>query len=230
MRDYGLTPSMVDELGPPDDYCDNPYYARGATASLYRVERVEKWVSENEDRLEKAKANRAKRSAAAAVRREARLAEKCKVEAKETEDRRRAAAEDRRRAREWGKTLNITLDASLPETLIEDARKKSMFRGCENVLEERALVAHVRHEYTNHDLIRKGLKREECSQAMYNELRASADEVAKAALKKWAKAHPDLVKKQPPGKNLQSVDRSSPVSREEARNCRAELTEGNKEV
>lgn len=206
MRDYGLTPSMVDELGPPDDYCDNPYYAGGATASLYKVERVEKWVAENEERLEKAKANRATRSATAAVRREARLADERKLAEKEAEDRRRKAAEDRRRAREWGKTLDIELDGPLPETLVEDARAQSMFRGCENVLEERALVAHVRHKYTNHDLIRKGLKRDECSQAMYNQLRTSADDVAKAALKKWAVANPDRVKKQPPGKSLPPVE------------------------
>jgi hypothetical protein len=54
MREYGLTPSMVEELGPPDDYCENPHYRSGPEASLYRVERVEQWVEANKERVEKA--------------------------------------------------------------------------------------------------------------------------------------------------------------------------------
>jgi hypothetical protein len=62
---YGLTPSMIDELGGPDEVCENPHYRNGPLASLYRVERVEAWVEQNRERVEKAKERRAKRAAAA---------------------------------------------------------------------------------------------------------------------------------------------------------------------
>ena len=52
--DYGLTDSMIKELGEPDKIKPNPHYrSAGAPMQLYLRERVEKWVAENRDRIEK---------------------------------------------------------------------------------------------------------------------------------------------------------------------------------
>src|SRR5687768_3606364 len=61
---YGLTPAMIEELGGPDGRGGNPR-RRGRPAGLYRVERVEAWVRDNQKRLGKANAERPRRSAAA---------------------------------------------------------------------------------------------------------------------------------------------------------------------
>ncbi len=62
---HGLTPSMIDELGEPDEYVDNPHYVTGPMASLYRVDRVLTYLDQNRDRVERTKESRVKRSAAA---------------------------------------------------------------------------------------------------------------------------------------------------------------------
>ena len=62
---YGLTPSMIEELEPPDKLVTNPHYRSSPFACLFLIERVEKWVDENQDRLQKARISRARRSVAA---------------------------------------------------------------------------------------------------------------------------------------------------------------------
>src|SRR5690349_1630057 len=63
-KGYGLTPAMIEELGEPDKLCDNPHWSSGPPASLYRVKRVEAWIEGNEERVERARASRVRRSAA----------------------------------------------------------------------------------------------------------------------------------------------------------------------
>lgn len=57
---YGLTPSMIDELGPPDKLVRNRHNSNAPCASLYLVKRVEEWVARNQERVERAKVKRAK--------------------------------------------------------------------------------------------------------------------------------------------------------------------------
>lgn len=43
---YGLTPKMIEQLGGPDKIIVNPHYSQ-KTASLYRVDKIERWLAEN---------------------------------------------------------------------------------------------------------------------------------------------------------------------------------------
>ena len=51
--DYGLTDSMLKELGEPDKIAPNPHYRSSPPMQLYLRERVENWVAENTERIEK---------------------------------------------------------------------------------------------------------------------------------------------------------------------------------
>src|SRR4051812_37686671 len=89
---YGLTPSMIDELGTPDRECDNPYYKSGPPANLYLIARVEQWVEENRERVERVKARRLKRSEMMNAEQEKDLAER------------------REQAKEWVQTVPIHIE------------------------------------------------------------------------------------------------------------------------
>ncbi|MEI7776626.1 MAG: hypothetical protein WCK17_17845 [Verrucomicrobiota bacterium] len=52
-KKYGLTPSMIEELGEPDKRVPNQNYRSGPRASLYKVERVEAWIEKNLERIKK---------------------------------------------------------------------------------------------------------------------------------------------------------------------------------
>jgi hypothetical protein len=67
-EEYGLTDKMIAELGPPDKRAANPHHAGGPPARLYLRTRVEAWVAQNSERVEKARENRAKRRAAGVLR------------------------------------------------------------------------------------------------------------------------------------------------------------------
>jgi len=56
---YGLTPSMIDELGPPDKFVPNRHNSNAPCASLYLKKRVEEWVATNQERVERVKVKRA---------------------------------------------------------------------------------------------------------------------------------------------------------------------------
>src|SRR6185369_8921332 len=56
--DYGLTDSMLKELGEPDKLAPNPHYRSSAPMQLYLRERVEKWAAENVERIAKAASRR----------------------------------------------------------------------------------------------------------------------------------------------------------------------------
>src|SRR5688572_29020268 len=100
---------MVRELGEPDEYCDNPHWRTGLNpASLYRIEPVEGWIEANQGRVDKARASRVKRPAAA----------------KAAHDQRRARRW--RAAQEWLEGLPITV-GTLPTGLLDDARQRFGF-------------------------------------------------------------------------------------------------------
>ena len=49
-EEYGLTDAMIDELGPPDESVPNPHYRS----------RVEGWIAQNPERVQKAREHRTK--------------------------------------------------------------------------------------------------------------------------------------------------------------------------
>ena len=102
---------MIDELGEPDEYCDNPHWKSGPPASLYSIERVETWIEENKERVEKARQSRVGRSAAS----------------KHVHDKKRA--ERYEKAKAWVTSLAITVTRPFPNTLLDEARKTLHFQG-----------------------------------------------------------------------------------------------------
>jgi hypothetical protein len=171
-RVFGLTPSMIQELGSPDRYCMNPHWRSGPEASLYRTERVEGWVAANKERVEKARASRARRSAAM----------------KAVQDRKRA--ERFEQATGWARSVEIALQRPLPATLLDDARQCYRFSSHVDPLEGKAVRAYVRHRLTNYDSLRWGLRRHEFGEEVYRLLRERVDAVVEAALTEWKEAHP----------------------------------------
>jgi hypothetical protein len=157
---YGLTPIMVAELGEPDKVCENPHWKSGPSASLYCVDRVETWVAANKERLQRAKESRVRRAAAA----------KAVWDAKR--------GERRRKAEEWVNTVPIEV-APLPDTLIEDARRRHPN------LTEKGLRAHVRHRLTNYESLLGRVRRHEFEEVLYPALRERVDAAVGRALDEW---------------------------------------------
>lgn len=164
---YGLTPRMIEELEPPDELCDNPHYRSGPPASLYLIERVEAWIDEHKEEVEKARASRVKRSAAAKAVHDKKLAERLKA------------------AEEWVAGLEITVHSPFSKTLLEDASRCFALRGDENCLNEKGLHAYCRHRLTNYESLLRQLYENEFSGYLYPHLRKRIDDVVMAALLEW---------------------------------------------
>ncbi len=132
---YGLTPSMIEELGPPDTVIENPYYPSVREANLYLIARVEDWISENKERVEKARVSRAKRSASAKKYHE------------------KVRADKRSLAYAWLDALEIRMEP-LPDDLIEQASLHFTVGTNRDVETSKAVRAFVRHHLTNYDELR----------------------------------------------------------------------------
>ncbi|MDQ7026754.1 MAG: hypothetical protein Q9P01_10995 [Anaerolineae bacterium] len=52
-HDYNMTDSLIKKLGEPDKITRNPHYSSAAPMRLYLRERVEKWVEENPELIQK---------------------------------------------------------------------------------------------------------------------------------------------------------------------------------
>lgn len=166
--EFGLTPSMIEELGEPDEYVENPYYSTAPMAMLYRIDRVETWLAVNRWRVEKAKESRARRSAAMK---------------KIHEDKR---AERLQEARAWINQAKITCPSPLPATLLDDAQQHYRFSSkCGDYREQPALRAYVRHYLTNYEHLLWELKKGEFRHELYSLLRRRADDVAVKAIMEW---------------------------------------------
>ncbi len=167
-KEYGLTPSMIRELGDPDEYVDNPYYRSGPEACLYRIDRVQAWVFANQWRLEKAKKSRANRSAAS----------------KKVHDDKRA--ERLREAREWIDQTKIICPTPLPATLLDDAQQSYRFSSkCADYRDQPALRAYVRHRLTNYEHLLWQVKRHEFGHDLYSLLRKRVDALVAEAILEW---------------------------------------------
>ena len=179
---YGLTPGMIAELDPPDKTCENPHYAYGPEACLYLIERVEAWIEANKERVEKARADRGRRSEAmkAALR-------------KKNAERLRQAEERLEAATEWVRSLPIVVRQPLPGSVLDDAKKRrpNNFVGHADPLKERALHSYVRHRLTNYEKLLQELYAQEFSFRLYPLLRERVDAAVRAALVEWQRCEQD---------------------------------------
>ena len=60
-HDYNMTDALIKKLGEPDKITRNPIYSSAAPMQLYLRERVEKWVAENPELIQKVVERRKKR-------------------------------------------------------------------------------------------------------------------------------------------------------------------------
>lgn len=164
---YGLTPRMIEALEPPDELCVNPHYKSGPPANLYVIERVEAWTDEHKEEVEKARASKVKRSAAAKAVHDKKLAERLKA------------------AEEWIAGLEITVRSPFPKTLLKDAHRCFALRGDESCINENGLHAYCRHRLTNYENLLRQLYHNEFSGYLYPRLRKRVDAVVMAALLEW---------------------------------------------
>jgi hypothetical protein len=158
---YGLTASMIEDIGEPDKHRDNPHYRTGPPASLYSIQRVEAWIEANQQLVEKARASRGKRSEA--------MRERLKA------------------AKEWVRSLPIIVRQPLPSSLLDDAQKwkGNNYVGHADPLQEKALHSYVRHRLTNYEKLLRELYEQELSFELYPLLRERVDAAVKAALVEW---------------------------------------------
>jgi hypothetical protein len=159
---------MIEEIGPPDKIVDNPHYRVAPDAGLYNIARVETWIAANQGKVEQAKASRVKRSAASKKVHEAKRAER------------------RRKEVEWVNGLQIHCRKPLPTTLISDARRRFTFSKRGELLEQKALHAHVRHDFTNYDDLLKKVRDAEFADELRPLLRQRVDAVVQAAILEWS--------------------------------------------
>lgn len=165
---YGLTPSMIEEIGPPDKIVDNPHYRVAPDAGLYSIARVEAWIAANQSRVEKAKASRVNRSAASTKVHEAKRAER------------------RRKELEWANGVEIHCRKPLPTTLVTDARRRFTFSKRGELLEQKALHAHVRGAFTNYEDLLGKVRDAEFAEELRPLLRQRVDAVVTDALLEWS--------------------------------------------
>jgi hypothetical protein len=155
---YGLTPAMIDELGGPDEYRENPHWKTGPyPASLYSIERVEAWIEVNTGRVEKARESRTNRS----------------VAAKRAHGKKRA--ERYEKAKSWVMSVPITLRRPFPDTLLAVAKSRP----------GRGVEAHVRHRFTNYESLLRVLYLHGFCEELYPLLRERIDPEVRAALAEW---------------------------------------------
>jgi len=135
---------------------------------LYLIVRVEGWIDANQERVEKAQASRAKRSAAAK-----------KVHEK-------VRAQKRALAFAWVDNVEIVLEP-LPDDLIERANRRFPLRAVVDVETEKGLRAFVRHCLSNYESLLTLLRGYEpwLSEDLYPRLRSRIDAIVDQALMEW---------------------------------------------
>jgi hypothetical protein len=171
-KEFGLSPSLIDEIGEPDKFVPNPHYRSGPEASLYAVERVEQWIQANQDRVDEARAARAKRSESARRVHEKRRSEK------------------RVKALDWVRHVPLEIDA-LPEDLLSKAQKHYGLRKQIHIRTEKGLLAFVRRYLSNYGRLRSEISDHDwwVQDELYAELRSRIDNETKRRLVKWEEAN-----------------------------------------
>lgn len=171
-RVYGLTPSMIEELEPPDLLVDNPHYKNAAPGCLFRIERVESWIEQHEDRVAKARASREKRAAAK----------------RQVQERRRN--DERSRAMKWLESVPLSVE-SLPLALLDKADKHYKFAADFDFATDKGLRAYVRHHQSNYHSLLQELRGFDgwLAHELYPILRKRIDAAVEAGLTDWNKEH-----------------------------------------
>lgn len=123
-KTYGLTASMIWRLGEPDRTVPNPHYRSAPPASLYLIERVERWIEANQAEVDRARQDREHRS------------------------RRMTAEMQFRRDKliEWASTVGIVV-APLPD----DFYQRAVIHYESGDVGRGGLIAFARHRYTNYE-------------------------------------------------------------------------------
>lgn len=126
---YGLTNSLIKQLGEPDLCVKNPHH-RSASAYLYLIERVEKWIEDHQAEVDRVKAFHLVRS-----------------------QRAKEVYTDRyRQLVEWASTVEITVD--WPDDIRADADAYYADDYDYYGVSEGGVLAYARHNCTNyHELL-----------------------------------------------------------------------------
>lgn len=74
--------------------------------------------------------------------------------------------------------------------MIDEAENHFTLRGFDDPLKEKGLRAHVRHKYTNYQSVLRESKGFDCSDELYQTIRARTDELVTNALREWQKGNP----------------------------------------
>lgn len=178
---YGMTPSMIQELGEPDKVVTNPHFQSAAPGCLYLVDRVEAWVDENQERIKKARESRSRRSAAMKGVHRKKRAERRRLEQQQM----RLEEERFSKEQEWLQTLPITIVKPLPTTLMSDAMRYRNQYGHSPTNPERAILNHVRHRYTNYHTLLKEIETKEFPYRLHPLLRQRVNAVVMEVLTEW---------------------------------------------
>lgn len=198
-NEYGLTPSMIDELGGPDDFCENPHYANAAPGCLYLVSRVEAWVDANLERLEKAKELRAKRSEAAKAAHARRVAKKVAAKERQRAEWRERVKRRTDKVKEWLAGASIVVQASFPATMVIEARNYHRIPAEKDYREGKWLCSYARVFHSNYRLLRQQLIQDFGGTAdnLFLELeylRKRVDSKVKEALAVWQEIGPPYLR------------------------------------
>ena len=127
--EYGLTERLIGQIGPPDLTKPNPHYRSAAPMQLFQRERVEHWISANQQLLTAS----AKRRAAS----------------------QNAVATKEERAREQVAALvhDLRIERVAQGRLRREAARyyRSRYEQWDGELTPRALCSYIRHNYSNYE-------------------------------------------------------------------------------
>ena len=132
-KEYFLTDSMIKMIGEEDKTVRNSH-RRSSYIRLYLIERIEEWVVENADLVEKSKIRREKLSKA-----------QLKVHAEKREKMKELT-------KSWKPKMKIPCGVSIEE-MTEDAKSYYHFRydDFSGQVTRQGLIAYIRHEYTDYE-------------------------------------------------------------------------------
>jgi len=170
-REYFLTDAMIKMIGEEDKTSPNPHYRSSGPMRLYLIERIEKWVAENADLVDKSRGRREKLSKA-----------QLKIHAEKREKMKELAAS-------W--KPKIYLRGIAIDEVAKKAGSYYYFRydDFDGEVTRQGLIAYIRHEYTDYeDFLSKinDNKGKTGVGLLYLPLRTKADEMISKYLDKKA--------------------------------------------